>query len=148
PTLILPPRYTPDSVALWRAALAAGWQVERLQGWRVPERLRGQDVVLYGEPLFAAVVAAELDVVLLAPPLGWLADLPTRYRNRQVRLTTLVEVRQAWAPAFIKPADDKCFPAAVYTAGADLPADEILPATTPVLVAEPVTWEVEFRCFV
>jgi hypothetical protein len=39
-----------------------GWGVERLSSWRVPDWLKGQDVVLYGEPLFAAVVADELGV--------------------------------------------------------------------------------------
>jgi hypothetical protein len=32
PMLMLPPRYTPDSIALWEAATAAGWDVERLHG--------------------------------------------------------------------------------------------------------------------
>src|SRR5689334_15236133 len=109
PTLILPPRYTPDSVALWRAALTAGWRAERLQGWRVPDGLRGQDVVLYGEPLFARIVASDLDLALLEPPFGWLADLPAPYRNRAVRLTTLAKARQEPVPTFIKPADDKYF---------------------------------------
>ena len=72
----------------------------------------------------------------------------TDYRRRDVRLTTLGEARQLRHPAFVKPADDKCLPPAVAATGADLPGDEILPAGTPVLVAEPVRWEVEFRCFV
>jgi len=60
PTLVLPPRFTPDTIAVGHAAAAVGWEVERLPSWRAPEWLRGQDVVLYGEPLFAAVVADEL----------------------------------------------------------------------------------------
>jgi hypothetical protein len=35
-TLVLPPRYTPDTIAVGRAAGSAGWDVERLASWRVP----------------------------------------------------------------------------------------------------------------
>jgi hypothetical protein len=148
PTLVLPPRFTPDTIAVGKAASAAGWEVERLASWRVPEELRGQDVVLYGEPLFAAVVAEALGVVLLAPPFGWVPDLPAEYRQREVRLGSLGQARQRTTAAFVKPADDKCFLAKVYDSGSQLPGDSILPAETPVLIAEPVRWEVEFRCFV
>lgn len=40
PTLLLPPRYTPDTNAVWQAAVAAGWQTERIHGWRVREAQR------------------------------------------------------------------------------------------------------------
>jgi len=50
--------------------------------------------------------------------------------------------------AFIKPADEKCFDARVYSSGAELPAPGPLPEDLPVLVQEVVKWEVEFRCFV
>ncbi len=35
PTLILPPRYTTNSISLWQAAIALGWEVERLANWRI-----------------------------------------------------------------------------------------------------------------
>jgi len=148
PTLVLPPRYTPDSIALSGAAGAAGWEVERLASWRVPDWLVGRDVVLYGEPLFAAVVAEPLGVALLEPPFGWLPSLSLQYRQREVRHATLSEARLVREPAFIKPADDKCFIAKVYEDGEQLPNEDVLPGITPVLIAEPVTWEVEFRSFV
>ena len=72
PTLVLPPRITPDTEAMFAAAQAAGWEVLRLDGWRVPARLKGRDVVLYGEPLFADVVAPSLRVALLQAPFDWL----------------------------------------------------------------------------
>src|SRR5436305_70695 len=109
PTLVLPPRYTQDSVALWRAAQAAGWETLRLPGWRVPESLRDEEVVLYGEPLFAAIVAEALGLTLLEPPIDWLVSLPQQYRQRTVRCTTLAEARHLTEPTFVKPAEDKCF---------------------------------------
>ena len=147
-TLILSPRYTPDSIALREGAAASGWDVMRLQSWRAPEELRGQDVAIYGEPLFAAVVAAALGLSLIEPRFDWLATLPAAYTRRAVGFTTLGEARSHQGAAFIKPADDKCFRAAVYLSGADIAADESLPVSTPVLISEPVVWEAEFRCFV
>jgi ATP-grasp domain-containing protein len=148
PTLVLPPRFTPDTLAVGHAAVAAGWAVERLSSWRVPEWLRGHEVVLYGEPLFAAVVADELGLALLEPPFDWLSMLAAEYRQREVRFATLHEARQLQQRAFVKPADDKCFVAAVFPSGQQLPGEDVLPGGTPVLIAEPVQWEVEFRCFV
>ena len=147
PTLVLPPRFTPDTIAISQAAELAGWSVERLSSWRVPDWLRGQDVTLYGEPLFAAVVAGDLGLVLLEPPFDWLVTLPAEYRKREIRLTTLRDARQLRQPAFVKPADDKCFLAGVFSSGEQLPGGDVLPGRTAVLIAEPVRWAVEFRCF-
>jgi hypothetical protein len=84
PTLILPPRITPDTDAMLAAAQVAGWEALRLDGWRVPAGLNGRDVVLYGEPLFADVVAPSLGVALLQAPFDWLPGLPEHYRKREV----------------------------------------------------------------
>ena len=147
PTLILPPRYTPDSVALWKAAGRLGWAVERLQTWRVPFDLSDQDdVVLYGGLSF--LIADELKVKLLEPPLDWLARVPYEYLHRRIEFTTLAAARSHSHRAFFKPADEKAFTAGVYESGPALPANHLLPALTPVLISEPVVWEVEFRCFV
>src|SRR5687767_9463906 len=98
PTLVLPPRYSPDSVAMSNAAVRAGWQVERLAGWRVPDGFTAEEVVLYGEPLFAAVVAETLGLTLQEPAPGWLADVPHEYTRRQIRFTTLAPARTAALP--------------------------------------------------
>jgi hypothetical protein len=148
PILILPPRYTEDSIALWEAATRRNWDTERLQGWRIPEWLSERDVVFYGEPLLASAVTQSLNVALLEPPFDWLAHLPERHRGRKVEYTTLGHARELREPAFVKPADDKCFKAAVYDSGDLLPKSGLLADTIPVLIAEPVIWELEVRCFV
>lgn len=148
-TLILSPRYTEDSSLVRDAALAAGWRVERVQGWRVPEHSREDaDIAVYGEPLFAAVVADQLGRVLLEPPFAWLTTIPARHLGRAVRFATLSEARTIEGPAFIKPADDKCFPARVYPSGDALLGGARVPLDTPVLIADPVDIELELRCFV
>jgi len=147
PTLILPPRYTSDSNVLWRAALDENWVVERLQGWRVDRELSG-DIAIYGEHLFAIAVAEQLSLALLRPPLNWLTQLPIQYLHRQIHYTDLSSLSDFGLPAFIKPADDKCFPAGVYDDLDRIPNRAVLSPQTPLLVAEPVTWQIEFRCFV
>ena len=144
PTLILPPRYTIDSIALWKSAIALDWEVTRLPHWQLTSNI--DDPVIYGEPLFAKLIADRLSVKLLDPDLDWLVTLPTNYLKRRVIYTTLAEAKDI-SDMFIKPAADKCFPARVYQSGKQLPL-ETLPDDTPVLAAEPVEWEIEFRCFI
>ncbi len=148
PTLLLTPRYTTDSRLLRQAAHHAGWDTFRLQEWRVPVDLAERELVFYGEPLLVDVIAESLPYVLFEPPSTWLPSLPERYRRRDVRLTTVEEARKLAQPAFIKPPGDKSFAARVYGSGVELPPEDALPDETPALVAEPVTWDLEFRCFV
>jgi hypothetical protein len=147
PTLLLPDRYTPDSVALWRAAIARGWDARRAPSWRAPAGLLPADVAVYGEPLFAAAMAEQVGLELVAPAPDWLATLSRAHLGREVRFMDLAAARAVAGPAFIKPAADKTFRAAVYPSGAALPNDDAVAPHTPMLVSEPVTWELEARCF-
>jgi hypothetical protein len=143
----LPPRYTVDSIALWKAAINAGWQTERITGWKISGTIEG-DVAIYGEPLFAATIAEQLSLALLRPPFDWLIHLPQDLLKRNIQFTTLSNAVTSQDAVFIKPADEKCFPAKVYEDATTIPGLELLPKDTPVLVAEPVKWLTEFRCFV
>lgn len=147
PTLLLSARHTDDSQILWRACVAANWDVQRVHGWKVPSGLPN-DVAVYGEPLLAKHVAQTLNLQLIEPPLDWLPRLPKNWRGREARLTTLREARGLNERAFIKPAEEKCFDARVYESGTELPAPGTLPEELPVLVQEIVKWIVEYRCFV
>jgi hypothetical protein len=147
PTLLLSARQTDDAQKLWRACIASDWKVERIHGWRVPAVSR-TEVAVYGEPLFACHVSQTLGLNLLAPPDDWLVRVPLKYSARKVLFSTLAEARKTSERAFIKPADEKCFPAQVYNSGADLPAPGLLPESLPVLVQQVVNWQVEFRSFV
>lgn len=104
PTLVLPPRYSEDSNALWRAAIALGWDIERMTSWRAPEHLLAGDVVLYGEQLFAETVAQQIGLALIEPRFDWLVRLPPAYVRRDVRFMTLDEARACGERAFYKPA--------------------------------------------
>ncbi|HVK04360.1 MAG TPA: ATP-grasp domain-containing protein [Armatimonadaceae bacterium] len=148
PTLLLPPRLNDDCRAMRRAAEKAGWDT-LVGSWRIdPSALPPpNEVAFYGDSLFGDVAAARLGLGLLDAPPDWLPNLPERWRRRDVSLTTLEEARRASVPRFVKPPDDKSFPARVYASGVDLPGDDLLDPETPVLAADPVSWELEFRCF-
>lgn len=147
-TLVLPPRYSHDSAILAKAASRAGHAVERLPSWHVPTALADENVYVYGEPLFVMHAAAELALALIETPYDWLANLPAEYLLRDVRNATMAEARTITSRRFIKPAMEKFFRAAVYTSGADLPGKDIVSDSVPVILAEPVAWDAEFRCFV
>ena len=125
PTLILPPRYSDDSNALWRAAIALDWNIERLQSWCVPEEFSPQGAVaIYGESLWANFVAEQLKCQLFEPTLDWLANLPRQFTRRRVEFGTLKEARQKEFPIFLKPAGEKEFEARVYDSPDELPPDD------------------------
>lgn len=145
--LVLPARYSEDSILMWQAAIQTNWKVRRLQTWRIDFDPHDDDIVLYGEPLFAATVADQLDLLLVEPPFDFLCSLPRKHLRRVVRLIRLAEISELDFPVFLKPADDKCFSAKVYTTPSVLDR-KLLPSATPVLAAEPVTWELEVRAFV
>lgn len=93
----------------------------------------------------APTLAGPLGLAMAEPPDDWLPTLPEEYRKRSVRLTTLGEARTNLNPRFVKPPNDKSFPAAVCR-GPDLPRE--FPDEMPVLSAEVVEWAIEFRCFI
>src|SRR5262245_56457869 len=121
PVLLLSPRYSQDSNALWQAAITMGWSVQPAHRRQTDFSLRDQTPLLYGEGLFAASVSEALQLALIQPTFSWLADLPERFRRRNVQCRTLGQARQHQSPAFIKPASDKSFPAQVYPSGDALP---------------------------
>ncbi len=95
PTLILTPRFTEDSQALWRAAGARGWGVERLTSWRVPNELLSiADPVFYLEALFGPSIAEQFGYSMIEPPNDWLPKLPEEYRKRSVDLVTMDVARR------------------------------------------------------
>jgi hypothetical protein len=145
PTLILSPRYSDDSITLRRAAIALGWDVMRLASWQCPEDFQPEEPVLFGEPLFNAAVAEQLGLTLIGPREDFLVDLPTEYLQRELWLAPATEARKLASPRFLKPPNQKVFPAKVYVSGAELPD---MPDDDPVLIAEPVDWAAEFRFFV
>lgn len=147
--LLLAPRKTQSSVQMEEAAKTLGWQTIRLDNWRAPQDLdKTKQIVAYGEPLFVAAMADMLGLALLEPPFNWLEQLPEKYTRRKVELMPLSQAKARTEKIFAKPADDKCFPAAVYQSGEEITASLLLPGDIPTLVSEVVEWEYEYRFFI
>ncbi|MDB6078477.1 MAG: hypothetical protein JWO82_2224, partial [Akkermansiaceae bacterium] len=70
------------------------------------------------------------------------------YASRKIELLTLQEARSATTPAFVKPADGKIFEPTVYASGADLPTEEHVDGSIPVLRSEIMNFRLEVRCFI
>ena len=146
-TIVLPPRYNSDTQRMWRTATATGWNVVRANGWRVDSNTITGHTVVYGESLFVVAVCDQLGLTAKAPELDWLSSLSITLTHRRIGFGTMsVALELDGYPWFIKPADEKAFPAKVYDGASELaehPADRM----TSSLWSEPVHFDSEFRCF-
>lgn len=143
-TLVMSSRHTVDDQMLWRAAIRREWQVVRARGIRLPP-VEDDEIVIYIEALYAQTVARQLKRCLEELPEDWLTKVPRSLTGRSIELMTLGEARRLNSPAFAKPPNDKSFTAKVYADGSELPAE--YDDAMRVLVSEPVSWTVEYRCF-
>lgn len=147
-TLLLSTRTLPGGPALGDAASNAGWSV---RAWdQNPSVSAGGHVVYYGGSDVATQVATRFHLALLEPPLDLLARLPASLLLRQVVFARFRDLVRLNRPAFIKPADpvNKCFDAGIYSNAQDIRAPRQIDPDTPVLIAEPIEWLAEFRCFI
>jgi hypothetical protein len=144
-TLLLTSRFGRDDQLLWQAAVRRSWNCERLRGPRIPA-IDDPEIVVYAEAFYKPLIEQALRLRLLDLADDWLVALPARYRQREMSVTTLRAAVALREPAFIKPPNDKSFKAKVYASGSELPAE--YDQDMAVLVAEPVQWMDEFRCFV
>ncbi len=147
-TLLLSTRTMPGSPALTEAARQAGWAVH---AWDedFPQWPGGQ-VVYYGGTDVVTQAASRYRLALLEPPLDLLARLPASLLLRDVEFAHFRDLSRLKRPTFVKPADplDRCFDAGIYRSSNDIRPPLGISPDTPVLVAEPVEWLAEFRCFV
>jgi hypothetical protein len=150
-TLVLSPRYTDDSNAMWRAATDRGWDVVRVRSYRpdaIDPAVAKKGPVLYGETLLADALADPLGVVVVEPSSTWLPSLPEVYRKREVKLSTLGAARALRGPTFVKPVDEKIFKSRVYDDGAMIDPDLSIDDTEAVHISQVVQFELEVRLFV
>lgn len=136
-------------LAVQAAARDANWEVlSAPPGWRLPDHViqSGAKGAPYGTQTFCEVIAQQMNWKLRGNSLDWLARVPQDFLKRRVEFMTLREAKLIKEVKFIKPADDKVFPAKVYHPGEFQP-HEIISDDTPVLVSDPVEFEIEYRCF-
>lgn len=143
-----------EILALELSAKELGWDIFAAEGsWRVPEDIIAQKRmgVPYGSQLFCETIAQQMDWKLLQNPFDWLTKVHPERLRREVRFMNLEQAikvnRESKEPLFIKPADDKVFPAKVYSQGALNPVESV-PRATPTLISEVVSFDLEYRCFI
>lgn len=139
-----------EILALQVAARSEGWEVlSAPSGWRLDEELTnsGKMGVPYGSQTFCEVIAQQMGWTLKQNPFDWLAKVHPYFLKRKVEFMTLKEAKLITERKFIKPADDKCFEAKVYEPGT-FKAHDVIPNDYPVLVSDPVEFDLEYRCFV
>lgn len=148
PTLVLSTWSLPAARALADAAREAGWRAYAFD--ESPDTKPRGKMVFYGGTDKARAIATQLQLVLLEPPLDLLAKLPREFRQRAVEYSCFRDLSGLKAPAFVKPADalNKSFDPGIYASARDIRAPKEVDANTPVLVAEPVQWSAEYRCFI
>jgi hypothetical protein len=148
-TLVTSPRITSDGDSLIEAAKSVGQPALRLPTFRPSDELHGVPIAIYGESLFAIILATKLNHVVIEPTSDWLAHVAEAFTKRSITNMTLGEARTFDSPRFVKNADGmKAFEAKIYPSGAKLPTAELYPDNYEVIVSEPVVWEVEYRCFI
>ncbi len=151
PLLLLHYRADCNTNDIWRAAIQAGWSTERVHDVIPPDLFVGRPKVrYYGNTLHASRIADQLPFTFAPLSLTFLAKTPLTKRIVTLcRFDEIVRVRAelGYRPLFIKPAQEKWFPARVYQVD-EMPAPE--GGTLPndlVYVQEPVDMINEVRCF-
>ena len=148
PTLLVSTWSLPPAKSLATAAEQAGW---RACAFDECSSIKSSDkVVFYGGTDKALAVAAQFNLALLEPPFELLAKLPVEFRRRAVEFAHFGDLGRLKLPTFVKPADalNKSFDAGIYANASDIRTAKGVGNDTPVLLAEPVDWSAEFRCFI
>lgn len=138
-----------EILALQFAAREMGWEVlSAPPGWRLDEELTksGKKGVPYGSQTFCEVIAMQMAWTLKQNSFDWLSKVHPYYLKRKVEFMSLSEAKKFQETKFIKPADDKVFPAKVYASG-ELITNESVPLDTPTLVSDVVEFDLEYRTF-
>ena len=139
-----------EIMVLQFAAKELGWDVfPAPTSWRMEEDFIKSNPkgVAYGSQTFCEVISQQMGWKLIGNTFDWLAKVPRKYTKRQIDFMPLKEARLYNQKKFIKPADDKVFPAQIYEAATFNPPEIVL-EDTPTLISDIVQFTSEFRCFV
>lgn len=149
PILLLHHRADVNTNDIWRAAIRRGWSTERVSDVNIQQAIGDRiHVRYYGNTLHASRIADQLPFTFLPLDLTVLAS--NRWATK--REINLIRLEQLWAinvPLFIKPAQEKWFPARVYQPG-EMPVRDEDSGSLPsdlIYVQDPIDMINEVRCF-
>lgn len=144
--LLLPHRYTTDSIAMWQSALRNNWEPRRFVKYECPDVSPDEEVAFYGDGLNGGIASEKLGLTLLEESLDWLVKIPQDFVKRRIEFSTIGELEVRDAPRFIKSADVKWFTPEVFAG--TLPDLEDIDPSIEVIIQEPVSFVSEFRFFI
>jgi hypothetical protein len=146
--IALSPMYTEDSNNLKKASFSSPYVLSRFNAkWNVPEEFRQDVIGVYGEDIYAEIVAEQCNLTLTKPDDNWLSKISEEFTKRKIvygRLKDFVHEENI----FIKCSDFKSFKAGVFDKITDIKGFETLDPEIMVFTSEVVEWELEVRCFV
>lgn len=140
--------YTEDSNALKKASINSPYELNRFNAkWNVPEEFRKDVIAVYGEDIYAEIVAEQCHLTLTKPDDNWLAGISETFTKRRISYGQLQEFIHD-ENIFIKCSDFKSFKAGVYDKVTDIKGFDSVDLNATVFTSEVVEWNLEVRCFV
>ncbi|HAO09333.1 MAG TPA: hypothetical protein DCQ50_20670 [Chryseobacterium sp.] len=146
--IALSPMYTEDSNNLKKASLNSPYELSRFNAkWNVPEEFRADVIAVYGEDIYAEIVAEQCSLTLTKPDDDWLSKVSKEFTKRKISYGRLKDFVQE-ENIFIKCSDFKSFKAGVFDKVTNIKGFDTLDLESKVFISEVVEWELEVRCFV
>lgn len=140
--------YTEDSNNLKRASLNSPYELSRFNAkWNVPEEFRSDVIAVYGEDIYAEIVAEQCSLTLTKPDDNWLSKISEKFTKRKISYGQLKDFVHE-ENIFIKCSDFKSFKAGVFDKVTNIKGFNTLDLKSTVFTSEVVEWELEVRCFV
>jgi len=144
----LSPIYTEDSNNLKKASINSPYELNRFNAkWNVPEEFRTDVIAVYGEDIYAEIVAEQCNLTLTKPDDNWLSKISEEFTKRKISYGQLKDFVHE-ENIFIKCSDFKSFKAGVFDKVTDIKGFDTLDLESTVFTSEVVEWELEVRCFV
>jgi len=146
--IALSPMYTEDSNNLKKASLNSSYTLNRFNAkWNIPEEFRSDVIGVYGEDIYAEIVAEQCNLTLTKPDDSWLSKISEEFTKRKILYGKLKDFEHE-ENIFIKCSDFKSFKAGVFDKVMNIKGFETLDRECMVFTSEVVEWELEVRCFV
>lgn len=146
--IALSPIYTEDSNNLKKASINLPYELNRFNAkWNVPEEFRADVIAVYGEDIYAEIVAEQCNLTLTKPYDDWLSKISKEFTKRKISYGKLKDFVNE-ENIFIKCSDFKSFKAGVFDKVTDIKSFHTLDLDSMVFTSEVVEWELEVRCFV
>lgn len=146
--IALSPMYTEDSNNLKKASLNSSYELSRFNAkWNVPEEFRAEVIAVYGEDIYAEIVAEQCHLTLTKPDDNWLSKVSEEFTKRKISYGKLKDFVHE-ENIFIKCSDFKSFKAGVVDKVTNIKGFDTLDLESMVFTSDVVEWELEVRCFV